>query len=916
MSDLLANDASTPVRFLLNDIRPEVLARNLLILHAVSEFYDPDEHEDEPLATRVAQLWYSLVLDPDVRTFWEGQMRKCLVKNWVNPSATLRVLNIETQRAIRHCWQSWLNVDWSVETLLEKRTSFIRSHPDPAVRDADPAVTVKDYMERAKARLGDHLTFSRAARVACEAERFAISDAYFVDPAPRASPVVNPTMLLVRVDGTAYYAVDPKLFPFESVDMYLDKSSSLQADLLAEIRRFLSVFTCSIGTNADPADTVSFAVGHAVTLMEELTADPSKRFNVVDTANLQDSVGMLSLLVHGSALLKPGTYPDQQSLLLTYTTKMSSIADSRDEYLAAVTKFPLGAFPALLGLGLLERPGEEHWSNNLQHFAWSVDQIETQRYQYFTFYRLPAPTVPIALEESDLLRNALYQLGAADKLSRFSAQSLISDTLVPKLVANAFASGRLVWSGSTLLSSLVWPEMDSYNPFVASADYALMSGFHTHLHPGHTGPPEPICRIELPVRVNDRTGPVPPPSHLVVEIATGQFSGFFSGVTVELVPDDPRQLLVALYLPQGHVMMMRSRASMIGVYRERFEWQTAAGGPGKPDASSPKVVRELISGDGELVSFLDATVTRVPYDLHSAAFRGIMQSRASVDEVARGWPLPLVPGKDSAVLAAREFKDVHLDRGAVTLFVDGVAQTMRLPANLRVTNVQKSRRQKRVIVILERILVAAHEQCGLSRPATHVGRAVLDKVTSTCMQLAIDRVAALEPTLHVLAQTSDADVIMGATRSVFKLLAKASLITIHCKIAAKNELVALIIPNHIYHVPPVGPGGAATPGAACYFAYDERNLTGGPFDPQVAKLFERIIYSMYGDTDGVAGAVLLNSHKNFVLFLKALVTSVQHDSPVPKTDRRVLREAFEDLHPFLRHLKLLPFFPWAAQFSL
>ncbi|KAI9184553.1 translational activator for mitochondrial COX1 [Blastocladiella emersonii ATCC 22665] len=302
------------------------------------EFYhDIDDDEDDendveyhPLSTCIAQLWYSLLLDPDVREFWEGQLRSCLAKDWVNSSAPFRVLDIETQSAIRHCWQSWLGVDWSVKALFESRDAFVKSHPNPAVRNADPATTVKAYMERMQARFGKYLRRSTASRTACEAERHVATNSYFTDDVPRSSLVVNPTMLLVRADGSAYFAVDPTLFPFESVDIYLDEEE-LAATVLDEIDCVVQTFDSDLVKDSN--NTITFAASHAVTLMEELAADPTKRFDVIDTANLQDSVGLLSLLVHGSVLLKPGNYPSKQSLILTYTTRMDRVSDSRNEYL-------------------------------------------------------------------------------------------------------------------------------------------------------------------------------------------------------------------------------------------------------------------------------------------------------------------------------------------------------------------------------------------------------------------------------------------------------------------------------------------------------------------------------------------------------------------------------------------------------
>ncbi|KAI9189788.1 Vacuolar morphogenesis protein 6 [Blastocladiella emersonii ATCC 22665] len=60
--------------FTLNDWQPEVLARNMLILHALA--FSPADEADLPTLTRnVGQLRYSHFLDPVVPEFWNVQMR-------------------------------------------------------------------------------------------------------------------------------------------------------------------------------------------------------------------------------------------------------------------------------------------------------------------------------------------------------------------------------------------------------------------------------------------------------------------------------------------------------------------------------------------------------------------------------------------------------------------------------------------------------------------------------------------------------------------------------------------------------------------------------------------------------------------------------------------------------------------------
>ncbi|KAI9159309.1 hypothetical protein H9P43_008649 [Blastocladiella emersonii ATCC 22665] len=92
-----AKGATATLSFTLNDWQPEILARNLLILHAPA-FTPPNDLDTDALARYVGQLWYSVVLDPDVRDFWDGQLRACVDLDWLGFSAdsSLRVLNEST----------------------------------------------------------------------------------------------------------------------------------------------------------------------------------------------------------------------------------------------------------------------------------------------------------------------------------------------------------------------------------------------------------------------------------------------------------------------------------------------------------------------------------------------------------------------------------------------------------------------------------------------------------------------------------------------------------------------------------------------------------------------------------------------------------------------------------------------------
>ncbi|KAI9175704.1 hypothetical protein H9P43_006068 [Blastocladiella emersonii ATCC 22665] len=82
--------------FVLSDMHPEVLARNLLVLHGIAQC-DPDDLY--PHVAHIGQLYYSHLLEPKTRDFWFAHMRSCLTADWTRENAKSRVLDDDTLRA-------------------------------------------------------------------------------------------------------------------------------------------------------------------------------------------------------------------------------------------------------------------------------------------------------------------------------------------------------------------------------------------------------------------------------------------------------------------------------------------------------------------------------------------------------------------------------------------------------------------------------------------------------------------------------------------------------------------------------------------------------------------------------------------------------------------------------------------------
>ncbi|KAI9175706.1 hypothetical protein H9P43_006070 [Blastocladiella emersonii ATCC 22665] len=82
--------------FVLSNERPEVLARNLFVLHAISK---SDEVDKSALVYYVRQLTYTFLLEETARDFWLGHMRECLAADWTRADAQVRVLDKATMDA-------------------------------------------------------------------------------------------------------------------------------------------------------------------------------------------------------------------------------------------------------------------------------------------------------------------------------------------------------------------------------------------------------------------------------------------------------------------------------------------------------------------------------------------------------------------------------------------------------------------------------------------------------------------------------------------------------------------------------------------------------------------------------------------------------------------------------------------------
>ncbi|KAI9173072.1 hypothetical protein H9P43_007203 [Blastocladiella emersonii ATCC 22665] len=276
MADAQRKGSAATMKFLLNNVRPEIVARSLSIMHALCS-------KLEAKLTFVAQLWFSARLEPAARAFWIEQMHECLDRNWLDLASPIRVLDEATLVAVLS--------PASPDALVHARQQF--------------AGAVFWGYER-------HLSPAAEGRLRTAIDRHLDEQTFFLglDDKLDCSPTNCPTNLTffgVRADGTTMPLADPLSSPLKGICVPADAGASLERLMLDQVRDWLGALRDAFHADrpsGEPYHTLTFAVDDAVLLLERLVADPARRFDVIDTSSLMDTCGLLNLVVHGAATLK------------------------------------------------------------------------------------------------------------------------------------------------------------------------------------------------------------------------------------------------------------------------------------------------------------------------------------------------------------------------------------------------------------------------------------------------------------------------------------------------------------------------------------------------------------------------------------------------------------------------------------
>ncbi|KAI9175943.1 hypothetical protein H9P43_006307 [Blastocladiella emersonii ATCC 22665] len=280
--------------FVLSDTRPETIAHNLLVLHAVANF---DGSDKSTFARHIGQLFYSSLLEPDTHRFWTTRIGSCLDANFTDEDAQVRVLDEDSMRAVRNCWESWLACDWTPEQLAKERSNyFSRTQGVDVGRDHFQSA-VNRFMDLARSTHGGDLPVGTHAPAlerevrALLAEGACLFAKELKTDADRSDLVVNPTLLLAGFHRKLSFSAP---FAFSPLNVFQVDIDDIRGSMLRELGEYVGLLIEAFGPGSDrrrdsgtkttvaqwgdhpPAAPflcrIAFIAGHPVTVMERLVS--------------------------------------------------------------------------------------------------------------------------------------------------------------------------------------------------------------------------------------------------------------------------------------------------------------------------------------------------------------------------------------------------------------------------------------------------------------------------------------------------------------------------------------------------------------------------------------------------------------------------------------------------------------------
>jgi hypothetical protein len=362
------------VSFTMNDIDRNVIARNCLILYGLG---DPDLKIDH-----LTQFWYSLFMDDSAHSYWMKKIKECLN---VNLKFEGIEMDSDTRTKISQVFQAWLDCSWSKKAVQKKRKAYESLYQVrlKELRNGLPANFI-NFDERMKKQ------WSREFQEYLQSRSF------------QNGSKINPSLMFAKSDGSFLYALHYGTFPFEG--HRFDPKFSLQENIANGLKGWFHGFLqmpCVIHLNCD--DALGFC--------DQIMKKTEQKFDLIESSNLFDHLGVLNVTFHASILLR-----DEMSILKACSfIPHHSGAKNTEEYLYNMTGLTVDVFPTLLGV--IPITSSDHWSTQVCPFVGSQElNFDSQgarlrRYAYMHFKKASFPIAPITLTPylQDQLINCLTE---------------------------------------------------------------------------------------------------------------------------------------------------------------------------------------------------------------------------------------------------------------------------------------------------------------------------------------------------------------------------------------------------------------------------------------------------------------------------------------------------------------------------
>ncbi|KAL9951474.1 hypothetical protein ACROYT_G044139 [Oculina patagonica] len=345
--------------FVLNDHDPSVIARNVIILETVRSI-DPDRDLDVDF---LWNLWYNLTLSND-----ELKRLQAILQNLTLPQYVNTGLQFGSKEMFTEClqiWKDWLSLEINVEAVSSQRQNLMvfglnltqQEIQDKRQENIDFLTAVTSLTNTTIKQLFTPFDEQKLDRKCLQQSGLFYQEVYSYFLTGCTSEVhtnskVNPTLIRpFEHKWKVHYGSCP-FSGFIPIDRNrLQNNKSITKTCKEKLKRLVKTFQSFAGFETEnPRLKVTFWSGDALELCR-IGLPKEVLFDVIDTSNLSDHIGLLNILVCcGNRLKEPG-----QSQMFTSTMLWRASGFSRlEEYLESSLGIGQSLFPAVLGMKLAE----------------------------------------------------------------------------------------------------------------------------------------------------------------------------------------------------------------------------------------------------------------------------------------------------------------------------------------------------------------------------------------------------------------------------------------------------------------------------------------------------------------------------------------------------------------------------------